>query len=88
MTVRLLFHPLSRGKAVLVRPARGITINPPDETLHIPADGQLLVALRLDPGMSESHVSFTCEGLTTTLVVARTTSDIVATRETATEDGQ
>src|ERR1700731_775353 len=48
VTVRLQFHPLSRGKAVLVRAARGIILDPPDELLSVPADGKCLVSLRLD----------------------------------------
>ena len=89
VTVRLQFDPLSLGKAVLVRAARGTTLDPPDEVLRVPADGQCLVLIRLDPAMNESHVSFSCEGLTTTLVLARTTPDIVAAHENAaTEEGK
>jgi hypothetical protein len=83
VTVRLRFHPLSHGKAVLVRAARGIILNPPGELLSVPTDGQCLVSISLDPETTQSHVSFTCEGLTTTLVVARTTPEIVAAKEEA-----
>ena len=81
VTVWLRFNPLSHGKAVLVRAARGVTLNPADELLSVPADGQCVVSISLDPTMNESHVSFSCEGLMTTLVLARTTPDIVAARE-------
>lgn len=83
VTVRLRFHPLSRGKAVVVRAARGIALTPSDEVLTVPVDGQLILSIALDPRMSESHVSFTCEGLTTTLALGRTASSIVASREAA-----
>jgi hypothetical protein len=87
--MRLRFHPLSRGKVVVVRAARGVTLNPSGETFSIPTDGQCVLALSLDSRMNESHVSFTCEGLTTTLVLTRTSSDNVAGGEKATpEAGQ
>jgi hypothetical protein len=82
--VRLRFHPLSRGKVVLVRAARGVTLNPAGEAFSIPADGQCVIALSLDSGMTESHVSFACEGLTSTLVLTRTSPNNVAARESAT----
>lgn len=89
MVVRLRFHPLSQGKQVVVRAARGLTLNPPDEVLVVPADGQILVSIRLDPRMNQSHVSFSCEGLMTSLVLARTSPDIVAAIEdAAVEDEQ
>lgn len=81
--VRFRFHPLSRGKVVLVRAARGVTLNPAVETFSIPEDGQCVIALSLDSAMTESHVSFTCEGLTSTLVLTRTSPDNVAARENA-----
>jgi hypothetical protein len=83
VTVRLRFHPLSNGKTVVVKPARGIALTPADDVLHIPANGQLILSIGLDPAISESHVSFLCEGLTTTLVLSRTGSSIVADREIA-----
>lgn len=83
VVVRLRFHPLSQGKPVVVRAARGLTLNPPDEVLVVPADGQILVSVRLDPRMNQSHVSFSCEGLMTSLVLARTSPDIVAAIENA-----
>jgi hypothetical protein len=79
--VRLRFHPLSKGKKVLARPARGVSLNPAGETFSIPIDGQYVLSLSLHPGMTESHVSFTCEGLTTTLVLVRTSAENVAARE-------
>jgi hypothetical protein len=81
--VRLRFHPLSQGKAVLISAARGVALDTPDDVLAIPMDGQCLVSVRLDPGMAQSHVSFTCEGVITTLVLQRTSSRIVAARENA-----
>ena len=83
VAVRLRYHPLSRGKPVVVRAARGIAVTPADEVLTVPSDGQLILSIALDAGMSESHVSFTCEGLTTTLALGRTASSIVAAREAA-----
>ncbi len=81
--VRLRFHPVSKGKAVLVKAARGIALAPADDVLRIPADGQLILSILLDPRMSESHVSFSCEGLTTTLALSRTASSFVDAREIA-----
>lgn len=83
VTVRLRFHPLSNGKTVLVKAARGIALVPADEVLRVPADGQIILSIALDSRLNESHVSFSCEGLTTTLVLARTGSSIVAAREIA-----
>lgn len=81
--VRLRFHPLSKGKMVLARAARGVSLHPAEETFRIPVDGQFVLSLSLHPGMTESHVSFTCEGLTTTLVLTRTSVDNVSARENA-----
>jgi hypothetical protein len=83
VTVRLRFHPLSNGKAVVVKAARGIALAPADDVLRIPANGQLILSIGLDPAISESHVSFLCEGLTTTLVLSRTGSSIVDALEIA-----
>lgn len=83
VTVRLRYHPLSNGKAVVVRAARGIALAPADDVLRVPANGQLILSIGLDSTMNESHVSFSCEGLTTTLVLSRTGSSIVAAREIA-----
>lgn len=89
VVVRLRFHPLSQGKPVVVRAARGLTLNPPDEVLVVPADGQILVSVKLDSRMNRGHVSFSCEGLMTSLVLARTSPDIVAAIEdAAVEDEQ
>jgi hypothetical protein len=83
VTVRLWFHPLSEGKAVSVRAARGIALDTPDDVLRIPMDGQCVVSVTLDPEMTQSHLSFTCEGLITTLVLQRTSSKIVEQLESA-----
>lgn len=77
VTVRLQFDQSAVGKAVRVKAAWGLTVDPPDEVLTVDPHGQCTVRLTLEAGLPQSHLSFFCDGLTTTLPLARTSSEMV-----------
>lgn len=81
VTVLLRFHASAAGKKVMVKATWGFTVDPPDEVLIVQPNGECLVNVTLEPGLAQSHLSFFCDGLTTTLPLARTTAEIVATIE-------
>jgi hypothetical protein len=85
--LRLQFHPLAAGKYVLVRAGKGTILEVPNEILRIQPTGECIVALRLEESTPRGHVTFYCEGLTTTLSLARATPEFVAARETTVGGG-
>lgn len=78
VTLRLLFHPSAAGKNVMVNAAWGLTVVPPDEVRTVEANGECIMAVTLDPGLSQSHLSFFCDGLTTTLALNRVVPEVAA----------
>ncbi|HWM24824.1 MAG TPA: hypothetical protein VNP98_08365 [Chthoniobacterales bacterium] len=78
VTVLLRFHPSASGKSVMVRPAWGLTVDPPDEVLTVAPNGECIMAVTLDSGLSRSHLSFFCDGLTTTLALTRVVPEVAA----------
>lgn len=79
VTVRLQFDPLASGKAVVLRTGRGVTLESGIEILRIDLTGQCLVSLRLGESWPQSAINFYCEGLTTTLPLARTSLSALPT---------
>jgi hypothetical protein len=81
VTMRLLFNPLATGKVVTITGATHIAVDQSQMVLHVPPTGECLVSLLLDDGISRGHITFSCEGQTTTLPVSRATAQLVAARE-------
>lgn len=79
--VRLQFDPSASGKTVIVSPAQGVAIDPADGILHVQATGECFMTVALDAGLSQSHLTFDCQGLATTLPLARATAERVTTNE-------
>jgi hypothetical protein len=78
VTVLLRFHPSASGKSVMVRPAWGLTVDPPDEVRIVEPNGECILTVTLDAGLSRSHLSFFCDGLTTTLALTRVVPEVAA----------
>jgi hypothetical protein len=85
--VRLQFDPLARGKTVVVRPGKGVILDPPTEVLQVQPTGECVVAMRLEPNASRGHVTFHCNGLMTTLPLGRRSLASVQANENATAEG-
>jgi hypothetical protein len=85
--VRLQFDPLARGKTVVVRPGRGVILDPPTEVLQVQPTGECVVALRLDEKAPRGHVTFHCNGFMTTLPLSRRSLASVQATENATAEG-
>jgi hypothetical protein len=83
VTVRLQFDPLARGKVVLVREGSGAIVDPPTGILHVGPTGECVVTVRLVENLAHGHISFYCEGLTTTLPLSRASLASVTAKETA-----
>lgn len=83
VTMRLLFNPLAVGKIVTITGATHIAVDPSQMVLQVPPTGECLVSLVLDDGIPRGHITFSCEGQSTTLPLSRATSELVAARENA-----
>ena len=71
VVLRVQFSPLAEGKIVLVKPGRGITLEPPVALLTVSSTGECLVQARFAEGLPRSHFVFYCEGVKTVLPVVR-----------------
>jgi hypothetical protein len=85
--VRLQFDPLVRGKTVVVRPGQGVVLDPPTEVLQIQPTGECVVTVRLEENAPRGHLSFHCEGLMTTLPLARSSVAVAQANENAKAGG-
>jgi hypothetical protein len=83
VAVRLQFHLLATGKVVAITGATRITVTPPQAAFLIQPGGECLVSLQLDESASLGHITFSCEGQTTTLSLARARPELVAAKEGA-----
>lgn len=81
VAVRLRFDSSAHGKTVVLSAGRGVTFQPALSVLQVGANGECGVSLVLDPAVSHSVVTFSCEGITTALTVKRATAGYVATQE-------
>jgi hypothetical protein len=86
--VRLQFDPSASGKAVIVRAAPGITLEPSGEVFQIRPTGECVVAVTLDPALRQGHMTFYSEGIVTTLPFSRTPARVVEARENRDAEGQ
>lgn len=78
VTLVLRFDPSAAGKNVMVRAAWGLTVDPPEEVRTVEPNGECIMAVTLDAGLSRSHLSFFCDGLTTTLALTRVVPEVAA----------
>jgi hypothetical protein len=85
--LRLQFHPLAAGKTVLVRAGNGAIVEVQDEVLRIQATGECILAVRLEESAPRGHVTFYCEGLTTTLSLMRAAPKFSAAQEKIDDGG-
>jgi hypothetical protein len=83
--IQLQFDPLAAGKIINATASSGVIIDPPPTKLQVRPTGDCVVTLRLRDGYTKGHVSFFCEGLQTTLPLARASTAIVAANESPTK---
>ena len=81
--MRLMFSPLATGKIVTITGATYIAVGPPQTVLQVSPTGECLVSLLLDDGVPRGHITFSCEGQSTTLPLSRAAPELVAARENA-----
>jgi hypothetical protein len=86
--LRVQFNPEAAGRRVFVKPGRGITLQPSEAVLTIPASGECLVLATLAEGLTRSHVIFYCGGVKTVLPVVRAPLATVIAAEVETGGGE
>jgi hypothetical protein len=86
--LRVQFNPLAAGKRVVVKPSRGITLDPPQAIRTIPPNGECLILAQLAENVLTSHIIFYCQGVKTVLPVVRASLAKVEEKEAATGGGQ
>jgi hypothetical protein len=79
--VRLQFDPLATGKTVTITGATRIVANPPQTILPVQVGGDCIISLQLDESAARGHITFSCEGQTTTLPLARALPEVVVAKE-------
>ena len=79
--IRLQFDPASAGKAVTVSASTGVILEPAETALRIRPTGECVVTVRLDDAFSKGHLTFSCQGLQTSLPLQRTSAGVVASHE-------
>jgi hypothetical protein len=83
--MRLQFLPLAAGKAVIVQPGPGVTIDPPETKFQIGSTGECVVSVALDESFLQSEINVYCVGIRTRLPLSRSSREIVAAKEAETE---
>jgi len=86
--VRLRFHPLAAGQAVVVQPGPGVTIDPPDAEFRVDKNGECVVWVALDWDFILSDLNVYCAGVKTKVPLERATVELVEAREAAGRSGQ
>jgi hypothetical protein len=84
VVLRLQFHPLAAGKAVIVKPGPGVTIDPPETEFYVGNNGQCVVSVRLDGSFLRSDIAVYCIGVQTKLALARASREVVEAEEAKT----
>lgn len=82
-TLRLRFHPLAAGQAVLVRPGPGVTVIPAETEFRVERNGECIVSVALDRNFSSSHIAVSCAGVRTRVPLSRASVEVVEAREAA-----
>jgi hypothetical protein len=86
--VRLRFHPLAAGQAVVVQPGPGVTVFPPDTEFRVEKNGECVVSVALDGSFIRSDFNVHCCGVKTKVPLERATVEEVAAREEAGRSGR
>src|ERR1700730_15004417 len=76
--MRLQFPPVTAGNTVIVKPAPGVTVDPPDIEHRIGPAGECVVSLSLAGSFRQSDITVYYVGVKTTLPLARASREIVA----------
>jgi hypothetical protein len=84
VTVRFQFDRRAAGERIVVVPARGLTLNPPDALLTVSANGECIVSAQLADGVFRSHIIFYCQGVKTVLAISRASLAKIQALEAAT----
>jgi hypothetical protein len=79
--VRLRFHPLAAGQAVVVQPGPGVTVNPPDTEFRVGPAGECVVSVALDRDFLRSDINIYCVGVKTKVPLSRASREIVEAKE-------
>jgi hypothetical protein len=87
VTARLQFDPLESGEIVLVRAAKGVTLDPSGNTFRIRPTGELVLSVSLDETVSKGHIIFHRAGVTTALELKRAPLTKVMASESASTGG-
>jgi len=82
--IRLQFHPQTAGKAVILKPGPGVTIDPPGPEFSVGNNGQLVVSVRLDGNFGRTDLTVYCIGVKTKLALARAPREVVEAEEAKT----
>jgi hypothetical protein len=85
--IRLQFDPLASGKLVMITAATGMTLDSGEADLHVNPAGECIVSLHLDADVRQGHVTFSCDGLDTTVPFLRASQQMVEAQEAATGGG-
>lgn len=86
--VRLRFHPLAAGQAVVVQPGPGVTVYPPDTELRVERNGECVVSIALDGNFIRSDFNVHCCGVKTKVPLERASVEIVEAREASGRSGR
>jgi hypothetical protein len=84
VVMRLQFDPQAAGKAVVVLPGPGVTIDRSETGFFIGSNGQLIVSVRLDGSFRRSDLTLYCVGVKTKLALSRAPQEVVEAEEAKT----
>lgn len=88
VVIRLQFDPLAAGKSVIVRPDPGASVIPPETEFQIGPTGECVISVALAANCRMSRVSVYCDGVRTTVPLARAPLAVVEAHEALTEGGE
>lgn len=84
--VRLQFHPLAAGKAVIVKPGPGVKVDPSGTEFRVGPTGECVVSVTLDGSFRRSDINIYCVGIRTKLPLSR--APLAATQEAISRGGR
>lgn len=84
VALRLQFDRRAAGEKLLVIPAKGVVLSPPDSVLTVSSTGECIVSVQLVEGAYRGHIIFYCHAVKTIVPVYRASLSKVLRQETAT----
>ena len=86
--VRLRFHPLTAGQAVVIQPGPGVTVDPADTEFRVEKNGECVISVALDGSFIRSDFNVYCCGVKTKVPLERATLETVEAKEAAGRSGR